>query len=85
MAPRRCNRCITSRAGDPNVVSVAFIGDTPPRYESEIFDGLATIIERILNLVCHKMRHLAVDMPGEFDEAGLDTGVAGLPGKGKSR
>jgi len=43
------------------------------------FDGLRLIVEGILNLLKHEVRHLPVDIAGEIDEARLDTGLLGFP------
>ena len=49
--------------------------------DARSLDRLACVVERVLHLVDHEVRHLAVDIAGQLDEARLDAGLLGLPGK----
>ena len=45
------------------------------------FHRLAGVVKRILDLIHHEVRHLAVDIAGQLDETGFDAGLLGLPGE----
>ena len=68
------------RRGFAHIVDVALIR-TPMMWIFEPFTGFDDIVQRVLDLVNDKMRHLAVDVAGEFDEARFNAGLLGLPGQ----
>ena len=43
--------------------------------------GLRDVVQRVLHLVDHEMRHLAVDVARQLDEARFDARLLGLPRK----
>jgi hypothetical protein len=45
------------------------------------FDRLAGVIQRVLHLIRHEVRHLPVEVPCQFDEARFDARLFGFPGK----
>ena len=66
--------------GFPEILDVLFIGDAQD-VDVRSLHRLADVVERILDLVHHEVGHLAVNIARQLDEAGLDAGLLGLPGK----
>ena len=52
-----------------------------PEYECAVFDGLAVIVQGVLHLLHHRMRHLPVDIASQFDETHFDAGLFRFPGE----
>ena len=63
-----------------HIVDVALVGHAQD-VNVRTLDRLAVIVQRVLHLFDHEMRHLAVDVAGQFDETRLDAGLLGLPGQ----
>ena len=62
----------------PHVVYILLICDAQD-VNVRTLHRLARVVERVLDFVHHKVRHLAVDVAGQFDEARLDPRLLGLP------
>ena len=63
-----------------HIVDVAFVGHAQ-NMNVGAFERLGVIVERVLNFVHHEVRHLAVDVAGQIDEARFDAGLLGFPGQ----
>ena len=63
-----------------HVVDIALVGHAH-HVHARALERLGVIVQRVLNLVHDEVRHLAVDVAGQLDEARLDAGLLGLPRK----
>src|SRR5579872_5146357 len=63
-----------------SVVHVLLVGDAEHQYPAA-FEGLAPLVERRDGLVHHPLRHAAVDLARQADEAGIHTVFQRLPGE----
>src|SRR5579862_5544301 len=60
-----------------NVALVSHPKDVNPR----AVQGLAMLIQGMLDFVDHKVRHLPVDIAGQLNKSSFDAGLFGLPGQ----
>src|SRR5262249_21915545 len=64
----------------PYIINVPFVG-----YAEDMNPGtvqrLAVIVQSVLDLVHHKVRHLAIDISGQLDKARFNAGLFGFPGQ----
>jgi hypothetical protein len=58
----------------PHVINVPLVGNT-----EDVYAGTAQrfghVVQRVLDFVDNEMRHLAVDVAGEFNKTCLDAGL----------
>src|SRR5690606_5941681 len=66
--------------GFAHVVDVLFVGD-PQHQHAATAQGPAVVVEAFDQLAHHVLGHGAVDLPGQFDEAGVQAVLAGFPGE----
>ena len=63
-----------------HIVDVALVSDAQ-NVHMRAFERLGMIVERVLDLIHHEVRHLPVDIARQFDETRLDAGLLGFPGE----
>ena len=63
-----------------HIVDIALVRDAQ-NVHVRAFERLGMLVERVLNLVHHEVRHLAVDVSGQLDKTRLDAGLLGFPGE----
>ncbi len=66
--------------GFAHVIDIGLVGEAEEK-DAAAFDGFPLIIESNHGALDHVFGHPAVDLAGEFDEAGVDAVFAGLPGE----